>query len=118
MKFMLEFPAKGSPFSNSRPEDLKEAKRLLQNALDSGKLECAYSKVGGGGYAVMNADSIADLRLQLRRLNVHDVNIHPISQLVDVIDGYIEYHESGAHEELKKQAAAYHEHAAAGYPEK
>jgi hypothetical protein len=118
MKFMLEFPAKGSPFSNSRPEDLKEAKRLLQGALENGKLDCAYSKVGGGGYAVMNADSIADLRLQLRRLNVHDVNIQPISELVDVIDGYIEYHESGAHEELKQKAAAYHEHAASGYPEK
>jgi len=117
MKFMLEFPAKGSPFAASRPEDLKEAKRLLQGALESGKLDCAYSKVGGGGYAVMNADSIADLRMQLRRLNVHDVNIQPISDLVDVIDGYIEYHESGAHEEFKQKAAAYHDRAAAGYPE-
>ena len=116
MKFMLVFPAKGSPFTNSRPEDLHEAKRLLQNALDSGKLDCAYSKVGGGGFAVMNADSIADLRMQLRRLNVHEVDIHPVSDLVDVLDGYIEYHESGAHDELKQKAAAYAAHAAAGYP--
>ena len=97
MKFMLEFPAKGSPFTNSRPEDLREAKRLLENALAAGTLDCAYSKVGGGGYAVMNADSVADLRKQLRALNVHDVEVIPVSTLTDVLDGYLEYHESGAH---------------------
>ena len=118
MKFMLEFPAKGSPFTNSRPEDLREAKRLLENALASGMMDCAYSKVGGGGYAVMNADSVADLRKQLRSLNVHDVEVIPVSALTDVLDGYLEYHESGAHEEVKKKAAEYYDHAAAGYPKK
>ena len=118
MKFMLEFPAKGSPFNSSRPEDLREAKRLLQNAFDKGVLDCAYSKVGGGGFAVMNADSIAELRFQLRHLNVHDVNIHPISNLTDVLDGYVEFHESGGAEDYKAKAAAAAAHAAAGYPEK
>ena len=118
MKFMLEFPAKGSPFTYSRPEDLREAQRLLANALEKGVLDCAYSKVGGGGFAVMNADSIADLRMQLRHLNVHDVNIHPISNLSDVLDGYLEFHESGGADAYKAQAAAYAEHAAAGYPKK
>ena len=118
MKFMLEFPAKGSPFASSRPEDLREALRLLGGALEKGTFDCAYSKVGGGGYAVVNVDSIADLRMMLRRLNVNDVDVHPVSATIDVIQGYLEYHESGAAEDLKAKAAAYHEHAAAGYPQK
>jgi len=118
MKFMLEFPAKGSPFTNSRPEDLREAQRLLENAFEKGTMDCAYSKVGGGGYAVVNAENVADLRMMLRRLNVHDVDVHPVSMLTDVIEGYLEFHESGAAEEHKKNRIAYAAHAEAGYPEK
>jgi len=118
MKFMLEFPAKGSPFMKSRPEDLQEALRMLENAFAKGTIDCAYSKVGGGGYAVVNADTIAELRVMLRKLNVHDVEVHPVSLTTDVIKGYIEHHASGAHEELKKARAEYSAHAAAGYPNK
>lgn len=117
MKFMLEFPAKGSPFAASRPEDLREALRMLQGAFEKGTLDCAYSKVGGGGYAVVNADSVADLRMLLRKLNVHDVNVQPVSALSDVIEGYLDFHESGAHEEHLKKRADYMAHAAAGYPQ-
>lgn len=118
MKFMLEFPAKGSPFAASRPEDLREAMRLLGNALEKGTFDCAYSKVGGGGYAVVNSDSIADLRVLLRKLNVHDVNIQPVSATLDVMQGYLDFHESGEAEAYRQKAMSYAAHAAAGYEQK
>lgn len=119
MKFMLEFPARGySLFSKSRPEDLREALRLLSGAMSEGTIDCAYSKVGGGGYAVVNADDIASLRMMLRRLNVNDVDVHPISNTTEVIQGYLDYHESGAHEEFTKQAGARGERAMSGYQKK
>jgi hypothetical protein len=55
--------------------------------------------------------------MQLRHLNVHDVNIHPISNLSDVLDGYLEFHESGGADAYNSGVEAFVARAAAGYPQ-
>lgn len=110
MKYMLELPANGSPWAHMNAAQLKEVHRRLQGAMENGSIDCAYSKVGGGGYVVVNADDHAQLQRTLRMLDAHDLNIIPISALEDVLEEYIEHHESGAHEKHQERAAAHVEH--------
>ncbi|MDX1412703.1 MAG: hypothetical protein R3293_00845 [Candidatus Promineifilaceae bacterium] len=104
MKYMLEIPANGSPWAHLNEAQLKEVHSRVKGALGNGSIDCAYSKVGGGGYVVVNVDDHAQLQRTLRMLDAHDVNIIPISALEDVLEEYIEQHESGAHVKHMKKA--------------
>jgi hypothetical protein len=100
---MIEIPTKGSPWAHLNPAQLKEALNQLKAAIGNGSLDCAYSKTGGGGYIVVNVDDHEQLHRALRMLTIHDANVVPISALTDVIQGYIDHHESGDHQKHQQK---------------
>jgi hypothetical protein len=105
MKFMLEFPSyHESRLYRAKPEHLREGLRRFQEALQDGSFDAAYTKVGGGGYIIVNSSDTATLTRILRKYLVHDVNVVPILETTQVIQGYIDHHETeGAHEAHKQE---------------
>ena len=105
MKFMLEFPARdNSIFQDMALPHLKEWLRRLEAGMANGSIDSAYSKVGGGGYFVVNAEDDQQLRRALRGLGIHEVDVVPVSATADVVKGYIDFHESGDIDDHREMA--------------
>ena len=92
MKYLVAFNGeKESPFHHAKAEHLKAAKEKLEAALKDKSLDCCYHKVGGGGFMVVNSSSHESLTRILRKYALTDVDVHPLIDTRDLIDGYVEH---------------------------
>ncbi len=102
MKFLLEFAPAGI-FQHLTPKHLDAAKVGLKKGLTDGSIDCFYSKIGGGAFAVVNSTSPDTLRANLRAHGINNVTVTSVDPLVDVVSGYIAAHKSGKVAALAKK---------------
>jgi hypothetical protein len=72
-------------------EKLKKGRQMLQDGIDKGIVEGAYTLVGGGSVWIVNAESHESLARALRKLKLvgtHHVEVHPILDTREVMDAY------------------------------
>jgi hypothetical protein len=72
-------------------EKLQKGKQMLQDGIDKGIIEGAYTLVGGGSVWIVNAESHESLARALRKLKLvgtHHVEVHPILSTKEVMDAY------------------------------
>lgn len=98
MKYAIIFPPQGN-LHHATKDHLDDGKQRLQKALDDKTIEAAYSKVGGGGIWIVNSESNHTLIKGLRKHLITNVEVIPIVDTVDVLDGHLEYHAAGTHPE-------------------
>jgi hypothetical protein len=94
MKFLIVSKPRGSILQNASPEAIQQGKDMVQQGMDKGIIEAAYGLVSGGSVWVVNVDSNESLATWLRRykfIYVHDVEVTPITDLHDLLDGYISH---------------------------
>jgi hypothetical protein len=76
----------------AKGENVAKAKDVLQQAMDSGKVESCYGLVAGGTVWVINADSHGALARGLRAYNLasaHDVEVYPIVDGLESLEAHI-----------------------------
>ncbi|HEX7999711.1 MAG TPA: hypothetical protein VF528_15090 [Pyrinomonadaceae bacterium] len=72
-------------------EKLQKGRQMLQDGIDKGIVEGAYTLVGGGSVWIVNAESHESLARALRKLKLvgtHHVEVHPILDTREVMDAY------------------------------
>lgn len=94
MKYMITIPAKG--FLTSLSADaVADVKGRMQEAIASGKILSAHSKVGGGLVIITDVDTHGHLIAELRKHQILDAKVEPIVDFIDVLDGYVEHKTTG-----------------------
>lgn len=72
-------------------EKLQKGRQMLQDSIDKGIVEGAYTLVGGGSVWIVNAESHESLARALRKLKLvgtHNVEVHPILDTREMMDAY------------------------------
>jgi len=91
MKYLLSFAgAVPSPFATLPADQLAAAQAKLVTALKDGSLDCAYSKLGGGGFMVVNSSSHEALTKIIRGYHLTDIEVTPLIETADLLGGYEE----------------------------
>lgn len=91
MKYLISFAgAVPSPYSTLTVDQLAAGQAKLATALKDGSVDCAYSKVGGGGFMVVNSSSHEALTRILRGYHLTDVEVTPLIATMDLLGGYAE----------------------------
>lgn len=98
MKFLIVSKPRGnSILRKASAESIQQGKDMIQQGMDKGIVEAAYSLVSGGSVWIVNVDSNESLATWLRRFKfvyVHDVEVTPITDMHDMLDGYIAHRNS------------------------
>ena len=92
MKYLLISHKEGniSALKHLSDDKLQDVKATIQDGHDRGIIEASYALVGGGSVWIVNADSNASLARGLRKLGIHNVEVSPIVEVLDLIDGHLE----------------------------
>ncbi len=91
MKYLVISKPGGRIMKNATVESNQKGREMLQQGIDNGVVEGAYVFVGGGTVWIVNVDSHEALARGLRKLGltgVHNVEVHPILDALDVVDAY------------------------------
>lgn len=95
-KYLLSFSAHSpSPFAGLHHHALQTILDKLDAGMNDGSLECCYSKVGGGGFMVLNAKNNTALLRELRLMGITDVDVHPVVNTREVVEGYHQHATQG-----------------------
>ena len=90
MKFLVwAKPLPGAPAFEDPLTAFRAAQKYLESNLKSGKLDCAFQTMGGGGIAIANADSAEELWQDLlsyplsSRLTYH---VEPVADAIKALE--------------------------------
>ena len=96
MKYLLHFAhGRRSPFADAEHEHMRNALMKLNKGFKDGSIDCCYTKVGGGGFVVVNSSNHESLTRMLRLYGITDAEVTPVVDTRDVMEGYIEHHQIG-----------------------
>ncbi|MBD0324902.1 MAG: hypothetical protein ICV68_00640 [Pyrinomonadaceae bacterium] len=91
MKYLIISRPGESVVRDVTHDKLQKGKQMLQDSIDKGIVEGAYTLVGGGSVWIVNAESHESLARALRKLKLvgtHHVEVHPILDTREVMNAY------------------------------
>jgi hypothetical protein len=76
-------------------EHLVALKKGVEGAIAKGSIKGAYAKVGGGVVLIVDSPSNGQLTVELRKHQIIDAEVVPLVNYLDLLDGHIEFKETG-----------------------